>query len=296
MKYKDRDGITKGQEGFQDKLLKYLYGSVVGRMLMKPLVMPMVSELGGRILDSSFSKVLIPPFVKANHIDLSQCEKSEFTSYNDLFTRKLKKEARRIPIQDDMFISPCDGKLTVYPIRNDSHFLIKHTLYTVEELLKNKKLAEKYCGGYAWIFRLSVEDYHRYCYVADGYKSENIKISGVFHTVNPVANDVYPIYKENAREYSLLRTKEFGTILMMEVGALMVGKIENHHGKQNVLRGQEKGNFAFGGSTIVLLTQKEKVKVDKDILQNTKLGYETVVQMGEKVGQACNRIKKFDII
>ena len=79
------------------------------------------------------------------------------------------------------------------------------------------------------MFRLCVEDYHRYIYVDDGVKSENVKIPGVLHTVNPVANDSFPIYKENAREFSLLCSENFGTVLMMEVGAMMVGKIENRH-------------------------------------------------------------------
>lgn len=284
MEYIDRDGVIKGKESFQDHLLKGLYGNVFGRLLLKPLVMPMVSNLGGKVLNSSLSKVFIGPFVKANNIDLSQCEKTEFCSYNDFFTRKLREDARPIENDKNVFISPCDGKLTVYPIQENSHFMIKHTPYTVQELLKSEKLAERYRGGYAWICRLSVEDYHRYCYVADGYHSEHKHISGKFHTVNPVANDVYPIYKENTREYSLLKTQEFGTVLMMEVGALMVGRIENRHGEQMVTRGQEKGNFAFGGSTIILLTQKDKVEVDKAFLHNTEHGYETKVQMGEKIG------------
>ena len=100
-----------------------------------------------------------------------------------------------------------------------------------------------------------------------------------------MANDVYPIYKENTREYSLLKTKTFGTILMMEVGALMVGKIENRHEERRVKRGEEKGNFAFGGSTIILLTQKNRICVDKDILRNTECAYETLVRMGEKIGE-----------
>lgn len=77
------------------------------------------------------------------------------------------------------------------------------------------------------ILRLTVDDYHHYCYVADGEKSPDVKIPGVFHTVNPAANDVCQIYHENTREYCLLKTEQFGTIAMMEVGAMMVGKITN---------------------------------------------------------------------
>lgn len=287
MKYKDREGNVCGGENIQDRLLKHMYGSLAGRLLLKPLVQPSVSKLGGAFLSAPASKVLVAPFVKANGIDLSVCEKSEFDSYNDFFKRKLKKGAREICMEENAWISPCDGKLTVCPIDRDSRFLIKHTPYTVRELLRSRKLADRYAGGQAWIFRLSVEDYHRYCYVSDGVKSDNVHIPGVFHTVNPVANDVYPIYKENVREYSLLRTERFGTVLMMEVGALLVGQIENRHGRDYVRRGQEKGNFAFGGSTIVLLTQRGKVKADSDLVKNTARGYETAVRMGEKIGSAC---------
>ena len=134
------------------------------------------------------------------------------------------------------------------------------------------------------IFRLTVDDYHHYCYVADGRKSANVTLPGVFHTVNPAANDVYPIYKENAREYTLLKTKQFGTILMMEVGAMMVGKITNlHKNPATVKKGQEKGNFEFGGSTIILLIQPGKVRIDYDLIENTILCLDENEIMGLEV-------------
>ena len=160
------------------------------------------------------------------------------------------------------------------------------TLYTLERLLKNKKLAERYLGGYAVILRLTVDDYHHYCYVADGEKSPDVKIPGVFHTVNPAANDVCQIYHENTREYCLLKTEQFGTIAMMEVGAMMVGKITNlKPGACEVKKGEEKGYFEFGGSTIVLLLQHGKVRMDSDLIENSENGYETIVRMGERIGK-----------
>ena len=101
------------------------------------------------------------------------------------------------------------------------------------------------------ILRLTVDDYHRYCYFDDGIKSENHRIEGVYHTVNPIANDHVKIYKENTREYTLMKTKHFGDALQMEVGALMVGKIVNHDGAGSMRRGIEKGYFQFGGSTSI---------------------------------------------
>ena len=201
------------------------------------------------------------------------------------FTRKIKAEQRPINEQKNILISPSDGKVTAYPITQKGRFWIKHTQYTAAQLLKDERLAERYMGGWIYVIRLTVDDYHRYCYVADGRKSRQRKIRGVLHTVNPVANDYYPIYKMNSREYCLLKTKELGTILLMEVGALMVGKINNHEeDSAQVKRGDEKGMFEFGGSTIVVMTEPGMAEPDKDIIYNTKAQAETLVKMGESSG------------
>lgn len=215
---------------------------------------------------------------------MSQFEDVKYKSYNEFFSRKIREGARTIDMEATHFISPADSKLTVLPITENARFTLKHTDYSVSSLLKNGDLAREYHDGYAFIFRLTVDDYHRYCYVDDGTKEENIHIPGKFHTVNPIANDYYPIYKENTREYSILHSNHFGDIVMMEVGALLVGKIVNLHEKAEVKRGQEKGYFQFGGSTVVLLTKANMVNVDIDILENSKDGIETIVKFGEKIG------------
>ena len=73
----------------------------------------------------------------------------------------------------------------------------------------------------------------------------------------------------------------------MEVGALMVGKITNAHKDIcRVRRGDEKGYFEFGGSTIILLLEKDKVKICEDLFDNTKKGFETIVKQGEILGES----------
>lgn len=284
MKQKFRNGTLIEVDNGQDKFLKNLYGSTFGRILLKPLVTPVVSNIAGAFLSTKLSCVLIKPFIRSNNIDMSQFEDVKYNSYNEFFSRKIREGARTIDMEPTHFISPADSKLTVLPITEDARFTLKHTNYSVSSLLKNGDLAHEYHGGYAFIFRLTVDDYHRYCYVDDGTKEENIHIPGKFHTVNPIANDYYPIYKENTREYSILHSKHFGDIVMMEVGALLVGKIVNLHEGAKVKRGQEKGYFQFGGSTVVLLTKSNAVQVDKDILENSNDGIETIVKFGEKIG------------
>lgn len=283
--YITRDGTKIDGTTGQDHLLEDIYGHALTRMLLRPFLSPAVSDICGKFLSTRLSRRIIPSFVKKNHIDLGIYEKQEFDSYNAFFTRKIKAEQRPINEQKNILISPSDGKVTAYPITQKGRFWIKHTQYSAAQLLKDERLAERYMGGWIYVIRLTVDDYHRYCYVADGRKSRQRKIRGVLHTVNPVANDYYPIYKMNSREYCLLKTKELGTILLMEVGALMVGKINNHEeDSAQVKRGDEKGMFEFGGSTIVVMTEPGMAEPDKDIIHNTKAQAETLVKMGEPIG------------
>lgn len=286
MKQKTRNGVLIAGSGSQDKLLGVLYGNAFGRMLLKPLTAPCLSKAAGWFLSTGASKIFIKSFIKNNRIDMSQYEPVAYASYNDFFSRRVRPEARPIDMDPRHLISPADSKLTALPITETGRFTLKHTQYTVGSLLKNPTLAASYVGGWALIFRLTVDDYHRYCYAFDGEKGENIPIPGKLHTVNPIANDFFPIYKENAREYTVLRTQEFGEVIAMEVGALLVGKIVNHHGRATVRRGQEKGYFQFGGSTVVLLLKKDTAVLDSDILENSKNGIETLVKFGEKIGTA----------
>ncbi len=285
MKYVDRAGNIQGNEDMQDKFLKCLYSNAAGRFIISLFIHPFVSKVGGQLLSTKWSSKAVPSFCKNYHIDLSIYNKQEFDSYNDFFTRKLLEDKKEIDYHSNHLVSPCYSKLSVYPIAKNMSFKVKNTRYTLSRLLKSKKLAEKYEDGIVCIFRLTVDDYHRYMYIDDGYQTKERKIKGVFHTVNPIANDVYPIYKENTRAYSVLQSKNFGNVIMMEVGALLVGKIINHHCSCNVKRGEEKGYFEFGGSSIILIFQKDKVKIDKDIWNNSINGMETKVCMGEKIGE-----------
>lgn len=286
MKYVDRKGNLTIEENSQDKFLRHLYTDWGGRLCLKILVRPFISRLAGCFLNTGFSARLIPEFVKRNRISLEEYEDTVYHSFNEFFTRKVKEGARPIAEGDRVLISPCDGKATVCRIGRESRLFIKETEYTVEQLLRSRNLAERYVGGYAVILRLTVDDYHRYCYVAEGVKSSNIHLPGKFHTVNPAANELFPIYAENTREYCLLKTARFGTIVMMEVGAMLVGRIANlHKSPRKVDKGEEKGCFEFGGSSIVLFIQPGRVRLDYDLIENSENGFETIVRMGERIGE-----------
>ncbi|MGN1052267.1 MAG: phosphatidylserine decarboxylase [Candidatus Scatosoma sp.] len=266
--------------------LKFLYNTKLGGAILKLLTARWVSKAAGKYLDSRFSRRKIKKYVKKHGIDMSLYEQEDYPSFNAFFTRKIRKELRPFDTAPEAFVAPCDGKLSLYKIEKGAQFTIKGFTYTAAELLKDERLAKTFEGGYCFIFRLCVEDYHRYFYFDDGQKGENVFIAGRLHTVQPVALEKRRVFCENCREYTVMQTERFGTAVQCEVGAMMVGRIVNYHGAGKMLRGQEKGKFEFGGSTVVVLTQAGAVEPDAEFLLNTAQNKETKVKCGERIGTA----------
>ena len=101
-----------------------------------------------------------------------------------------------------------------------------------------------------------------------------------------MAQEKYSIYATNSREFTTLHTTHFGDVVFMEVGALMVGRICNHHQQQAFRRGEEKGYFEYGGSTIILLLQKDRAELSEEFLPALNSGLEIPVQLGHRIGSA----------
>ena len=242
-------------------------------ILTKIATSKLISKIYGLYNSTKLSTKKIPKFIKENNIKMSLYEKKEYKSFNDFFIRKIKK----IKIEKG-FISPVEGKLLVYKINNNLEVKIKNINYKIEELIDNSIDLK---DGYIFIYRLALDNYHRFHYIDDGIRTKRVKIKGRLHTVSSSSNK-YKIYKENEREYSILKTKEFGDIIYMEVGALLVGKIINYD-LDKFKKGEEKGYFLPGGSTVIIMAKD--IEVDKDILNNSKKNIETLVSVGEKVGE-----------
>ena len=265
-------------------ILRFLYNTVPGRMVLKIITSPTISKIGGAYMDCRVSKIHIKGFIKNNNIDMTQYETAKYGCFNDCFTRKIKKEMRPINMEENAFIAPCDGRLSAYHISENSDFYIKKSYYSVADLIKNSKKVPDFNGGVCLVFRLCVDDYHRYGYVDDGKIVENNYVPGVLHTVRPIALNRYPVFVQNSREYSVIETNNFGTIAQIEVGALMIGKIKNHQKSGLVKKGREKGMFLYGGSTIVVLLEKDKVDIDEKYFRNTANDIETKVKFGSTIG------------
>ena len=267
-----------------NKFLKFLYNTFLGRIILKITILKPISLLGGLYMNSFFSKFKIKRFIRNNNIDMSDYPKIKYKSFNDFFIRRIDTDKRKIDKDNNSLIAPADSKLIVYPIDQNLILNIKNSKYMLKDILKDDKLALEYQNGYCLVFRLSVDDYHHYHFIDDGKVLSNKKIKGFFHTVNPIVYDKYKVFCENFREVTVLDTKNFGKIVQIEVGALMVGKIKNISNIKTFKKGAEKGYFCFGGSTIILLIKENTCVIDKDILTNSKQEIETKIKLGEKIG------------
>lgn len=262
----------------------FVYRNKFGRIILKLLICKPISKIVGAFLNSPMSKPMIKKFVKNNNIDLSLYENENYSCYNDFFTRKIKLENRVMVDDKNAFISPTDSRLLVLDINNNLKFKIKNGYYSLETLLDDKKLADEFSGGKLLIFRLCVDDYHRYCFIDNGKILNNKYINGKLHTVQPIALEKDDFFKENSREVTVIETENFGKTAMVEIGAMMVGKIINHNTNGIAKKGEEKGYFEFGGSTVCVVLKKNEVEFDDEIINNTKNELETRVLFREKIG------------
>ena len=289
IKYIDRNtGREKIESVPAEGIMKWLYGSPIGKVALYVLLKrKLVSVLGGWFMNSIFSKKRIQVFITDYNIEMTdylQTDASKFKHFNDFFYRKINPAKR--PIGQGV-VSPADGKMLAFQsIEESTSFFIKGSHFDLSRFLGTAELAQKYRGGAMLIIRLAPTDYHRYHFPAKGIASETSMINGYYYSVSPIAlRQSLEVFCENKRTISTLVTASYGDILISEVGATMVGSIlQSYDVNSSVEAGSEKGYFAFGGSTVVLLFEQGKVKLSDDLIQNTKNGLETQVLVGQTIG------------
>ncbi|MFA9388482.1 MAG: phosphatidylserine decarboxylase [Prolixibacteraceae bacterium] len=288
IQYYERDSRRiKKEKVAGERWLKWLYYNPIGEASLWAFAKrKLVSSIYGNRMDRTSSAKKIPAFIEDFDVDMSEAQKQEFSNFNDFFTRKLTADARPIDTSAISVVSPAEGKILAYADIRNSDFIIKGYRFDVATFLDNPELAQKYHDGALLVIRLAPFDYHRFHFPISGNISQSKKIDGDYYSVNPFAlRKKAEIFCLNKREYTILSNSLFGDVVMAEVGATMVGSIEQTFNQSTVNKGEEKGYFKFGGSTVVLLFEKNKIRIDEDLLINTAQGYETTVKIGERIGE-----------
>lgn len=272
-------------EGF----LKFLYHHPLGPLAVEALVKRrLLSEIYGRRMHSPRSQKQIRPFIDTYQVDEREFlhPTEQFQSFNDFFIRKLKPEAR--PLAEGL-VSPADGKVLAFAnVSALNEFFVKGNRFTLHAFLGDRTLAERYQDGPLFVIRLAPPDYHRFHFPYAGTPGESQPIPGGYLSVSPYATRVNfaRVFTENKRAFTRLQTTDKGQILLAPVGATMVGSIVHSYiPDQPVAKGDEMGYFAFGGSCLIMLLEKNQVTIDEDLTTNTTQGLETTVKMGERIGE-----------
>lgn len=260
--------------------VRFLYGSVVGRALLSLILRSHADRLAVKFLSSPCSR----PLARWHAKRLGLPPEQRFDSFQAFFART--RTAQRVDLTPGRLISPCEGYLSAFSIQADSSFAIKNSRYRLADLLEDAELSRSFHGGDCLIFRLCPTHYHHYHYIDDAYQGKHHSIPGVLHSVQPIACETYPVYVLNRRCWSLLTTDHFGPVVQVEVGALIVGGIHNECQNCRVRKGTEKGHFELAGSTIVLLFQKDTIRLRPDLLTQMESGQEVPVELGMYIGDA----------
>ena len=272
------------EKSYGESSLHFLYRTVPGRILLRVVVSPTFSRIQRLLKSTSHSRREITRVITTYGLDTGEFADQSFASFHDFFVRRLKPEARPFSSSPHDLIAVADAKLMHYKITPDLVLPVKHTPYDIAAITADDAIAKKYVGGDCLVFRLTIDDCHRYIYPDDGTLLETKTIPGVLHTVQPIAHETYRPYIRNHRVVTTLTTKHFGTVTMIEVGALLVGVIQNHDFR-DFQRGQEKGYFELGGSTIIMLFEPGRVRINADIVQYSQDGIETKIKQGATIGR-----------
>ncbi|KAF4554881.1 Phosphatidylserine decarboxylase-like protein 3 [Elsinoe fawcettii] len=280
--------------------IRLLYKGLGSKDMEKKRIRKLLKSMSfkqGRKYDDPASAAQIPGFINFHQLDMSEVLRhtSEFKTFNEFFYRELKPDARpcSAPDRPEIITSPADCRSVVFNKLEDAQRIwVKGREFSVERLLGNAypQDAKRYKNGSLGIMRLAPQDYHRFHIPVDGVMGEPKTIEGEYYTVNPMAiRSALDVYGENIRVVVPIDSEKHGRVMVICVGAMMVGStVITRKGGEKVKRAEELGYFKFGGSTILLLFEPGAMEYDQDLIDNSNGALETLIRVGMSIGHSPN--------
>ena len=236
-------------------------------------------------------------FILKYSIDMSHYEPSDYRAYssvNHWFIRNLAPGVRPIAAIGDhsIVLNPCDARVMVFDhIPIDSRVWIKDSSYSVEGLIGELAFRNnpRFHDASMALIRLAPQDYHQFHSPVDGVVKRIYQIEGTVHSVNAdgMRSANWAIY--NQRTIVIIDTSgyaDIGEVAYVAIGALCVGSITVTASLNSfVSKGSSLGYFQFGGSTVALLFEDNRIEFDPDIIQHSRQKVETLVQMGTRLAK-----------
>ncbi|KAL4809948.1 phosphatidylserine decarboxylase-domain-containing protein [Aspergillus unguis] len=278
--------------------IRLLYKGLKSRDMEKKRIRKILKSLSikqGRKYDDPASAGQIRDFINFHQLDMSEVllPIDQFKNFNEFFYRALKPDARpcSAPHEPGVVVSPADCRTVVFDrITEATGIWVKGREFSIKRLLGDAYPEDvaRYQNGALGVFRLAPQDYHRFHIPVDGVLGEPKTIEGEYYTVNPMAiRSALDVYGENVRVLVPIDSTTHGRVMVVCVGAMMVGStVITRQAGEKVSRAEELGYFKFGGSTLLLLFEDGKVNFDSDLVDNSRGALETLVRVGMSVGHS----------
>lgn len=291
--------ILETEAVYGEAWLRFAYENPVGRLMVWAFAKrAFFSTYFGWRMGRYYSQFKVLPFIVKYDLNVDEFAKKayDYKTFNDFFTRALRKGARPIAEGERVAVFPADGRHLVFPnIDLADGFYVKGAKFSLSELFgedglpqDKQVLTQKYAGGAMVISRLCPVDYHRFHFPCAGVPGEPRLIKGPLFSVSPIAlrrNIDYLV--RNKRKLTELESPEFGSLACFEVGATNVGSIVHTFlPGRSIPKGEEKGLFKFGGSCTITLFQAGRIRFDADLIEKSRDHIETYARMGDRMGEA----------
>jgi phosphatidylserine decarboxylase len=300
IRYYDRyQRELKTEEIYGESWLRFAYENPLGRFFVWFIARRIFfSRWYGWQMNKRVSANRVLPFIAKYNLEYREFAKTPFDykTFNEFFYRALKPEARPIASGEKVAVFPADGRHLVIPnLASVDGVYVKGSQFTLCDLFGEQQLPEEqraltqaFAGGAMLISRLCPVDYHRFHLPVSGTPGEARLINGWLYSVSPIALRRYLHYlAENKRMLTLIESPVFGKVAMFEVGATNVGTIrQSFVPDRPTEKGAEKGFFAFGGSCVVTVFAKGRIRFDADLLEQSAHCLETYARMGDRLGEA----------
>lgn len=284
-------GVMETEQVYGEGFLRWSYGNPLGAISLNAFVKrPFFSKWYGNRMNAPESSARVMPFIGKYGLDPADFADApqSYRSFNEFFFRKLKPEARPIDPDEASVVFPADGRHLGFQKASEIEgVFVKGQRFDLAALLGDAKLAEGYSDGTLVLSRLCPVDYHRFHFPVAGVPGKTRLIEGPLFSVNPIALRQKLSYLwTNKRTVTELRTERFGKVICMEIGATCVGTIQQTFtpGKR-VAKGEEKGYFAFGGSSTITIFEHGTVRLEKDLVENSAKQVELYARIGTRMGR-----------
>lgn len=266
-------------------------------ILPKRLLTVMIGYLAAAKM-GKFTTWIIRKFIEFYHVNTHEMYGNieDYASFNEFFSRPLKKNARPIDEKRQAFVFPVDGTISQYgDLVQNIQIQAKGHYFSIASLMGDQKDADIFQNGRFCTLYLSPTDYHRVHIPYDAKLLKMTYIPGELFSVNPVyVNNIPELYARNERVVCLFETS-LGKMAIVFVGATIVRSIvtswagvvapnaswemfsETYSNKNiHFAKGDEIGRFLMG-STVICLFEKDMVQfepvmqLEKHVLMGTAM-------------------------